>query len=93
MATKFSKSKASADNANRGLYKKGGSTMKKMNAGGTPSKPIAPSKPVVKKPVEQKTNIYAVNKNTGKEEQMVMKAGKYAFPSKKKGGATKSKKK
>jgi hypothetical protein len=34
MTTKFSKSKASADNANRGLYKKGGSTMKKMATGG-----------------------------------------------------------
>jgi hypothetical protein len=34
MATKFSKSKSSADNANRGLYKKGGSTMKKMATGG-----------------------------------------------------------
>lgn len=42
------------------------------------------------KPAEKKTNIYGKNPATGKEEQMVMKAGKYAFPSRKKGGATKA---
>jgi hypothetical protein len=90
MATKFSKT--ATIQSGRGLMKKGGS-MKKMAAGGTPSKPIAPSKPVERKPVEKKTNIYGKNPATGKEEQMVMKAGKYAYASKKKGGATKSKKK
>tara|TARA_B110000503_G_C7044331_1_gene369594 strand:- start:654 stop:953 length:300 start_codon:yes stop_codon:yes gene_type:complete len=37
MATKFSKSKASANNANRGLYKKGGSM--KYQDGGTAVEP------------------------------------------------------
>lgn len=55
------------------------------------SKPVI--KPVVKKPVEKPSNIYGRNPATGKEEQMVMKAGKYAYASKKKGGATGSKKK
>ena len=73
--------------------------LKKANKGMEikPTKP-APSasvvkKPVVKKPVEKPSNIYGKNPATGKEEQMVMKAGKYAYASKKKGGATGSKKK
>jgi len=59
--------------------------LKKANQGMT-VKP-ASSKLVVKKPVEKSTNIYGKNPATGKEEQMVMKSGKYAFATKKKGGA------
>lgn len=67
-------------------------TLKKANLGmsvkpTTPKKPVAPA---VKKPAEKPSNIYGKNPATGKEEQMVMKAGKYAFPSKKKGGSTKA---
>jgi hypothetical protein len=53
-----------------------------------PAKAVS-AKPVVKKPVAKSTNIYGKNPATGKEEQMVMKAGKYAFQ--KKGGSTKAK--
>lgn len=94
MATKFSKS--ATIQFNRGLYKKGGST-KKYKDGGPNTKSMAPApaakKPVVKKAVEKSTNIYGKNPSTGKEEQMVMRGGKYAFPSRKKGGMIKSKKK
>lgn len=101
MATSFSKkqSPTGASQANRGLYKKGGSAKKyatggsakilKKAAEGTTVKPISP-KPVVKKSTEKASNIYAKNPTTGKEEQMVIKAGKYAFPTKKKGGSTKA---
>lgn len=50
-------------------------------------------KPTASKPAAKPTNIYGKNPATGKEEQMVMKSGKYAFATKKKGGATRSKKK
>lgn len=63
-------------------------SLKKANHGMS-VKPTSP-KPVVKKSTEKPTNIYSRNPATGKEEQMVMKAGKYAFATKKKGGSTKS---
>lgn len=62
--------------------------LKKANQGMS-VKPTSP-KPVVKKSTETPTNIYGKNPSTGKEEQMVMKAGKYAFATKKKGGSTKA---
>ena len=62
--------------------------LKKANAGMAVKS--ATSKPATSKPAEKASNIYAKNPTTGKEEQMVIKAGKYAFPTKKKGGSTKS---
>lgn len=50
----------------------------------------ATPKPATFKPAEKTTNIYGKNPKTGKEEQMVMKAGKYAFSSMKKGGSAKA---
>ena len=64
----------------------------KKAADGMAVKTAAP-KPAAPKPAAKKTNIYGKNPATGKEEQMVMRAGKYAFPSRKKGGMIKSKKK
>jgi len=65
--------------------------LKKANAGMVvKSSKAVSAKPVVKKSVATKpTNIYGKNPATGKEEQMVMKGGRYAFQ--KKGGATKAK--
>jgi hypothetical protein len=64
--------------------KKAADGMAVKSAKSTTPKPVAP-KPVATKP----TNIYGKNPATGKEEQMVMKGGRYAFQ--KKGGATKAK--
>ena len=64
--------------------------LKKANTGmavkSTTPKPTS-SKTATPKPAEKATNIYGKNPKTGKEEQMVMKSGKYAFATKKKGGA------
>ena len=83
--------------AKKSTSKKMGGSTKKYKDGGPNTKSMAPApavkKPVVKKAVEKSTNIYSKNPSTGKEEQMVMRAGKYAFPSRKKGGMIKSKKK
>jgi len=68
-------------------------SLKKANAGmtvkSTTSKPATP-KPATYKPAEKSTNVYSKNPKTGKEEQMVMKGGRYAFPSMKKGGSAKA---
>jgi hypothetical protein len=64
--------------------KKAADGMAVKSAKSTTPKPVA-AKPVATKP----TNIYGKNPATGKEEQMVMKGGRYAFQ--KKGGATKAK--
>lgn len=67
--------------------------LKKANTGmavkSTTPKPTS-SKPATPKPAEKATNIYGKNPKTGKEEQMVMKGGKYAFSSMKKGGSAKA---
>ena len=69
--------------------KKAADGMAVKSAKTTTPKPVA-TKPVAPKPVATKpTNIYGKNPATGKEEQMVMKGGRYAFQ--KKGGATKAK--
>jgi len=63
-------------------------SLKKANAGMT-VKSTTP-KPATYKPAEKSTNVYSKNPKTGKEEQMVMKGGRYAFPSMKKGGSAKA---